>query len=353
MTQLQKYSYIGLVQPKNMVNKQNSDESNIYKIMMIKDVYWDDPIFKDIDFKICLIKQVDNLIIHEKFRKLHYHFGITFVTLHMKNDEILYMGDVNLMISHMLMELTYFYANFKCKTKQFTNFLYLIRKRSCVNSKENIYKIGRTNMGEPLDRFKGYENGYEFYFMIGCDNSVKNETKILKLLKENPNVTETDYGKESFQADRELIINIMINNIISKDEIKNEKKENPVSKKIIKKNTIVNINPNISNCFFSTGQYCFRCGRVFESITAVKKHLSKIKPCNAQILIVERDELKKNYNKYINKFFKEVKKNKIPISQPNNTCKYCNRNFINKSSLNRHINKYCKIAQMYKNDEYV
>ena len=62
-----------------------------------------------------------------------------------------------------------------------SQYIYLLREREFIKTKENIYKVGRTEK-ENLKRFNQYPKGSELLFQMICNDCKSIEKKVLKKL---------------------------------------------------------------------------------------------------------------------------------------------------------------------------
>ncbi len=60
-----------------------------------------------------------------------------------------------------------------------SQYIYLLREREFIKTKENIYKVGRTEK-ENLKRFNQYPKGSELLFQMICNDCKSIEKKVLK-----------------------------------------------------------------------------------------------------------------------------------------------------------------------------
>jgi len=99
-------------------------------------------------------------------------------------------------------------------------YIYLLILREFKNSKENVYKIGRTKQ-ENHKRFNQYPKGSSLLLQIICNDCTKNEKDILKIFREKFK-HRTEFGNEYFEGNYKEMINIIfstIQNEICKEEI--------------------------------------------------------------------------------------------------------------------------------------
>ncbi len=94
--------------------------------------------------------------------------------------------------------------------------LYILQEREHVESKKNIYKIGRTNKSID-ERLHGYPKGTSLLLVIGVpqNSTVQLESELINRFKEQFK-NRTDIGKEYFEGNIKDMINIMFNFVIDK-----------------------------------------------------------------------------------------------------------------------------------------
>ena len=71
-------------------------------------------------------------------------------------------------------------------TNMLTNYIYLLQVREFINTKQNIYKVGRTKK-ENYQRFNQYPKGSILLFQMICNNCENIETQIIKQFKKKFN----------------------------------------------------------------------------------------------------------------------------------------------------------------------
>ena len=93
-------------------------------------------------------------------------------------------------------------------------FIYLIKEREFIKTKEPIYKIGKTKQ-ENLQRIKSYPNGSILLLYIITNDCDKNEKLIIQKFKQHF-IHKKDIGNEYFMGDYNHMINIILS-IISNE----------------------------------------------------------------------------------------------------------------------------------------
>ena len=93
-------------------------------------------------------------------------------------------------------------------------FIYLIKEREFIKTKELIYKIGKTKQ-ENLQRIKSYPNGSILLLYIITNDCDKKEKLIIQKFKEHF-IHKKDIGNEYFMGDYNHMINIILS-IISNE----------------------------------------------------------------------------------------------------------------------------------------
>jgi hypothetical protein len=125
-----------------------------------------------------------------------------------------------------------------CENKNIDGYIYIIHEREFIKSKENIYKIGRTE--NIIERIKKYPKNSSYCFVRQSNNMFVDENKLIKLFKNNF-VHLKDYGNEYFKGDITNMIKVIgdyfdtIENIIENNTIENNTIDNIVE------NTLENI----------------------------------------------------------------------------------------------------------------
>ena len=87
-------------------------------------------------------------------------------------------------------------------------FIYLIKEREFIKTKELIYKIGKTKQ-ENLQRIKSYPNGSILLLYIITNDCDKKEKEIIQKFKEHF-IHKKDIGNEYFMGDYNHMINIIL-----------------------------------------------------------------------------------------------------------------------------------------------
>lgn len=98
-----------------------------------------------------------------------------------------------------------------------TNYIYLLQEREFIRTNENIFKIGMTTK-DNYKRFNQYPKGSILLFQIICDDCKKNESKIIKLMKEKF-ILRKDIGNEYFEGDYKSMIDLIYKNITFGNDI--------------------------------------------------------------------------------------------------------------------------------------
>jgi hypothetical protein len=95
-------------------------------------------------------------------------------------------------------------------------FIYLIKEREFIKTKEKIYKIGKTKQ-ENLQRIKSYPNGSILLLYIITNDCDKKEKLIIQKFKEHF-IHKKDIGNEYFTGDYNHMINIILSIISISNE---------------------------------------------------------------------------------------------------------------------------------------
>ena len=183
-------------------------------------------------------------------------------------------------------------------------FIYLLQQREFINTKEPIYKIGKTKQ-EKLKRIKSYPKGSELLFYIVCNNCDEIEKTIINKFKGHF-IHKKELGNEYFMGDYNLMIDTIYNIIRSSktEDIKTIKDNNEDN----------NENNRCSKCnkFYKTKKYlishqpkcnglnilsCPKCMTTFTTTSNksahIKKNNCKFKSINYNIIM--KDDYIKNY----------------------------------------------------------
>lgn len=124
-----------------------------------------------------------------------------------------------------------------------TEYIYLLQEREFINSKQPIYKIGKTKQ-ENHKRFGQYPKGSILLFQIICSNCDDYEKKILNLFNHKFK-KQPDIGREYFEGDYKKMINYIYNivylydyagtgyNILSYVDVENENRPIPIVEPIV------------------------------------------------------------------------------------------------------------------------
>jgi hypothetical protein len=102
-------------------------------------------------------------------------------------------------------------------TESSCSYIYLLQEREFVNSKANVYKVGKTRQSN-LKRFNSYPKGSLILLYSECCNCDKTEKYILSMLRKKF-IKRTEYGAEYFEGDStemKLEINKIIFNVDKK-----------------------------------------------------------------------------------------------------------------------------------------
>jgi hypothetical protein len=190
-------------------------------------------------------------------------------------------------------------------------YIYILREREFIKSKEHIYKIGRTAKQNPFDRLKKYPKNSDIILIRKCFNNEYVEDKIKELFKNKYIQKKVDIGSEYFEGD---VIKMTrdINKIVDdcednaetikivddcednaetiKDEIKNENmyictrcecnydNQNELDEHMNKYKCIYNYSDGMDLTLVKTTKYRLKCEycveeQPFYNIARLKKHL--------------------------------------------------------------------------------
>ena len=155
-------------------------------------------------------------------------------------------------------------------------FIYLLKEREFVKTKEPIYKIGKTKQ-ENLNRIKSYPNGSKLLFYNECSNCDEKEKIILNKFKELF-IHKKDIGNEYFMGDYILMKNIIYditcynNQDIINNNITNEDICNKCNKIYKTKKSLIEHN---KKCIGLNVLTCPKCMITFSSRFSKSNHIKK------------------------------------------------------------------------------
>lgn len=98
--------------------------------------------------------------------------------------------------------------------KEKINYIYMLIEREFINSKKNIYKIGKTKQ-EPHKRFYGYPKDTRIIYLREVTDCDKCETDILNLFK-NKFKLKKEIGREYFEGNKNDMVNEIHNYLQTK-----------------------------------------------------------------------------------------------------------------------------------------
>ena len=110
-------------------------------------------------------------------------------------------------------------------------FIYLIKEREFIKTKEPIYKIGKTKQ-ENLQRIKSYPNGSILLLYIITNDCDKKEKEIIQKFKEHF-IHKKDIGNEYFMGDYNHMINIILSIISNSSLIESPSIESSLIESIV------------------------------------------------------------------------------------------------------------------------
>lgn len=87
-----------------------------------------------------------------------------------------------------------------------TNYVYLLREREFIKTKEHVYKIGKTRQ-TPKKRLAGYPKGSEVLMFVEVKNCDTTEKLIIKTFISRFKCRR-DIGTEYFEGDRDTIVDV-------------------------------------------------------------------------------------------------------------------------------------------------
>ena len=110
-------------------------------------------------------------------------------------------------------------------------YIYLIKEREFIKTKEPIYKIGKTKQ-ENLQRIKSYPNGSIILLYIITNDCDKKEKEIIQKFKEHF-IHKKDIGNEYFMGDYNHMINIILSIISNSSLIESPSIESSLIESIV------------------------------------------------------------------------------------------------------------------------
>jgi hypothetical protein len=116
-----------------------------------------------------------------------------------------------------------------------SQYIYLLQEREFIKTKEDIYKVGRTEK-QNLERFNQYPKGSNLLFHMICNDNKNIEKQVISLFKKKFELRK-DIGNEYFEGEYKNMIDIIYSTI-------NEEKD------IVKKDNVKYDNDKYSEEFF-------------------------------------------------------------------------------------------------------
>jgi hypothetical protein len=179
-----------------------------------------------------------------------------------------------------------------------TNYIYLVKEREFIKTKENIYKIGRSKQ-ENTKRFLQYPKGSELMLQETCKDCIKIERAIINEFK-NHFIHRKDIGIEYFEGEylkmRKIIWEYLLedSNEVNKDNNETIKKYE-INKKIIFEDLLAHLIENelVKN-------------KIDNYVNNYVKNFEK----DLEIFINERENFEKRKKEFDNNVEKFLKENK-------------------------------------------
>jgi hypothetical protein len=95
------------------------------------------------------------------------------------------------------------------ETRHIGSYVYLLHEREFINSGESVIKYGRTQAGDPVERFQKYPKGSKIVLLLGVEDCNVFEKRIRKAFMEKFEHAK-EYGLEYFRGDvQEMIKSVM------------------------------------------------------------------------------------------------------------------------------------------------
>lgn len=114
-----------------------------------------------------------------------------------------------------------------------SQYIYLLKEREFIKTKENIYKVGMT-MKENHKRFNQYPKGSILLFQIICNDCKNIEKHVVKKFKKTFKQRK-DIGNEYFEGDYKNMIDIIYLTIKEENDETEDKTEVVINEEVIKK----------------------------------------------------------------------------------------------------------------------
>ena len=206
-------------------------------------------------------------------------------------------------------------------------YVYLLQERDLARLGENTYKIRRS--AQPRDgRIKGYPKGSHIIYMHPVKDHVKVEQEIKTALTQSFTQMR-DYGVEYFQGDLSTMLRI-IDGIVARDQESTGEINNQMQTHQTQFHK-TNANNCQENSQFGIGILCSQTNP-FETVTtmiAAETEINSVDP------VVESHKTNDDDTKSQN--IDTQKTLESPAST--HTCKFCEKDFCDKSTYNRHTKK--------------
>jgi hypothetical protein len=221
--------------------------------------------------------------------------------------------------------------------------VYMVHTRELYVLQKTIYKIGRSHHID--SRIKQYPKGSKIMCIVNCKNSVICEKELIKIFKAKFK-QRTDYGTEYFEGDKDLMIREIFNvidkqntiykkangggSVVAGSDVVGEGGSGNDIASLISENN--KSGTDIGSLISGTDlvikkedlvvkykdRTCPNCSIKFKYPSRLKTHFEISIHCKKTV-----DEID-NYFKFNTKYIVTIK------------CKYCNKEFSRKDSLNRH-----------------
>jgi len=93
--------------------------------------------------------------------------------------------------------------------------IYLLDTKLLTEENEHVYKIGRSDQ-HGLKRIQNYPKTYEIILVIGCKDSIKVETELIKLFNQK---YKKEVGNEYFSGNKHQMMNDIYNRIYEEQKM--------------------------------------------------------------------------------------------------------------------------------------
>ena len=235
-----------------------------------------------------------------------------------------------------------------------TQYIYLLQTREFVNSKEPIYKIGKTTKLN-FTRFNQYPQGSVLLFQSSCFDCNKLEKEIIQLFKSKYKVRRS-IGRESFEGNSHEMIKDFcdfINNEqnVVGEEVVEEKIVEGITEDVVEEGVVEEIDDEIDDEIvvevkvINDSEMLVNTNTIIEARYIQKNENGKTMKKRTKLCCRECGyftDVKTNLNKHLNSKKHALNATLSTIVFPcDNICKNCDKRYNTHSGLWKHL-KSCK-----------